>query len=149
MNTLFLEIQPTDTGDEVSWRRFLAKKLSPPSPMEKKFRLIVQLTDAISAILKISASIDPRCRVSIERWSGFLFPEFTLNIRSEKFEIQAEKVFVGGASRENVFNSRVELTIRSISEAMLKLFEKSYRELGPKPFIANYDSTVTSLGKVT
>jgi hypothetical protein len=142
MSALILEIQPTDAGDEVSWKWFLLRKLLPPSIMEKKFKLIVELTDAISAALKISTAIDPGCRISIRRYSGFLFPEFTLGITSEKFDIEAEKMYIRGASRENVFNSRVALTIRSISEAWLKLFEKSYRELGPKPLIANYDYTL-------
>ena len=139
MNTLILEIQPTGAGDEISWRWFLLRKLLPPSLMEKRLRLTVQLTDAISAVLKISTAIDPGCRIRIKRYSGFLIPEFTLGIVSNKFDIQAEKVFKKGASRENVFNSRVALTIRSVSEGWLKLFEKSYRELGPKPLFANYD----------
>jgi hypothetical protein len=84
MITLTLEIQPTDAGDEVSWRWFLFRKLLSPSPIEKRLRLIVQLTDAVSAAL----------------------------------------------------------TVRSASEAWLKLFEKSYRELGPKPLFANYDDTL-------
>jgi hypothetical protein len=139
MSTLFLEIQPTESGDEVSWRSFLSKRLLPPSVLEKKFRLIVGLTDAISAVLRICTSIDPACRISVERRSGFLFPDFTLHVESNKFDIEAEKVFIGGASRENVFNSRVALTIRSISDAMLKLIETSYRQIGPQPLIANYD----------
>jgi hypothetical protein len=140
MNTLVFEIQPTDGGDEVSWRWFLVRKLLPPSLVEKRLKLIVQLTDAISAALKTSTSIDPGCRIRVKRYSGFLIPDFTLCIESEKFEVHAEKAFKKGSSRENVFNSRVALTIRSVSEAWLRLFEKSYRELGPKPLFANYDN---------
>ena len=142
MNTLILEIQPTGSGDEISWRWFLLRKLLPPSLIERRLRLTVQLTDAISAVLKISTAIDPGCCIRIRRYSGFLIPDFTLSIVSDKFEIQAEKVFKKGASRENVFNSRVALTVRGVSEAWLRLFEKSYRELGPKPLFANYDTSL-------
>jgi hypothetical protein len=90
-------------------------------------------------VLTTCTAIDPACRVRIKRYSGFLIPDFTLSIESDKLEIQAEKAFKKGASRENVFNSRVALTVRSASEAWLRLFEKSYRELGPKPLFANYD----------
>jgi hypothetical protein len=142
MNTLIIEIQPTEGGDEASWRWFLMRKLLPPSLVEKKLKLTVQLTDAISAVLKISTALDPACRIGIKRYSGFLIPDFTLSIESDKFQIQAEKAFKKGASRQNVFNSRVALTVRSVSEAWLKLFEKSYWELGPKPLFANYDCSL-------
>jgi hypothetical protein len=143
MNTLNFEIQPTTAGDEISLKWFLYGKLLPPSAIEKKWRLTVPLTDAISAVLKISAAIDPMRRVSIKRHSGFFFPEFSLYIISEKFEIEAEKVFLGRANRNNVFNSRVLLTIRSSSDAMIKLVENSYKELGPKPLLENYQCSPT------
>jgi|GEM_PF-2554786 hypothetical protein len=133
MKTLTFEIQTTGKGDAVSWRWFRFKKLTPPSAVETKFGLTVDLSDAITAIVRIAGSLDPNCRVSLDRFSGFLFPEFTISILSEKFEIAAEKVFAGGASRENIFNYRVHLTMRSPSEAVLKLLSKSYKELGPKP----------------
>ena len=139
MTMLSLEIQPTDAGDEVSWRWFLVRKLLPPTVIEKKLKLVVQLTDAITAVLKTCTAIDSNCLVRIKRYSGFLIPDFTLSIESDKFKIQTEKTFKKGARRENIFNSRVTLTMRSVSEEWLKLFESGYRELGPKPLFAKYD----------
>jgi len=133
MHTVSFEINSVDAGDAVSWRWFRFKKILPPSPVERKFGLIVQLSDVITAFLKIAKAIDPACRVSLDQYTGFLFPEFTIGIMSEKFEITAEKIFSGGASRENVFNYRVHITMRSASEAILKLLSKSYKEIGPKP----------------
>jgi hypothetical protein len=133
MSSIFWEIQPTEKGTELSWLQFLLKKIIPASKLEIKTGFTVLLTDAISNVLAISKSIDPTCNMAIEIQKGLMFPTFTLSIYSKKFEISAEKIFAGGSNRESVFNYRVDILINSSSSEIIKLFQKSLNELGPKP----------------
>jgi hypothetical protein len=133
MNGIFWEVQPTDKGKELSWWHFLFNKIVPASVVELKMGLTIQLTDAISAVLTISKTIDPLCESVIKNRKGLLSPNFDIHIHSKKFEVSAQKIFAGGSSRERVFNYRITLWVNSPSSEIIKLFQKSYHELGPKP----------------
>jgi hypothetical protein len=133
MNSIFWEIQPTNKGKELSWWHFQFRKISPASGFEMKLGLTVQLTDAVSAVLTICKTIDPLYRTVLKNRNGFLFPDFNLHVSSKKYDVVTEKYFAGGSSRERVFNYKVAVSVNSPSLEIIKLFQKSYNELGPKP----------------
>jgi len=137
MNGMFLEVQPTDKGDEISWWNYHLNRFRRASSLESRIGFTVQLTDAITAILKISKSIDPTCETTLENRRGVLFPNFNLFINSKKFEVLAEKIFAGGSNRDRVFNYRVHILVNSPSMEVIMLFQKSYHELGPVPLKEN------------
>jgi hypothetical protein len=137
MNGMFLEIQPTSNGDEISWWNYHFNRFKLASSLESKFGFTVQLTNAISTILRISKTIDPSCNALFENRKGFLCPNFSLYINSKKFEVLAKKIFAGGSSRDRVFNYKVNVLVNSNSPEIMKLFQKSYHELGPIPLKEN------------
>ena len=133
MKSALVEIQPTERGDEISWWFFHRGKFHRARYLERKLGLTVFLTDAITVILNICKSIDPQCEVTIFYRNGLLFPNFIIKIISDRFQLEAEKKFAGGASRENAFNYKVTVTIFSKTAEIITLILKNYRKTGPRP----------------
>jgi hypothetical protein len=145
MNSIFWVIKPTEKGIELSWWNFLFKKMKAASGFETRMDFTVGLTDAISNILMICKTIDPECCSVIENRKGLLFPSFKLHISSKKFDVAVEKKFAGGSSHESVFNYEVTIWVDSPSQEVIKLFQKSYNEVGPKPLKENVVLLSTSM----
>jgi hypothetical protein len=128
-----LNFQPTERGEGLSWWFFHRGRFQYANTFEKRVGFTVELTDVITAFIRVSQQIDPECQMRIHSHSGILFPEFIITIDSAKFDIQAEKSFAGGSSRENVFNYTVAVVISSYDPVLVEKIVENYQLYGTKP----------------
>ncbi len=133
MKTALIETMPSKPGDQYSWFFFKLGKLREASEFEKALNLSVDLSDVISNFLAVARGIDKDFKAELVFQKSFLFPEFRIKIIGKDFEIEAEKVFAGGKSRENCMNYKIWINLYADTRERIEQLLDSYKMFGPIP----------------